>query len=253
MVFQRASSIIFLTFLFSCSPSEITLVYNNDIARGYRIITLLEHWQKEGEMIGGELLILKGGKNIFHASVGWRDKEKELPFEKNTISRIRSMTKPLLGTAVLMLVEQGKISLDDKVGKYLDEYKNGKAGEITIRELLTHTAGFEHPGYPGGFASYNNLEEVVKAIAETGPAYEPGSRFHYSDAGSSILAAVVEKVSGQSSGEYLKEKIIEPLKMNDTHYQLTEIDSSIRKRVSCVYYKEDEWAKIWDNNDPLPG
>ncbi len=245
-------SIFLLIFLFSCSPSTTTLVHINLIPQGERIIRQLKYWHTKGEMVGGELLILKGGRNVFHACVGWKDNERKDSFEKNTICRIRSMTKPVLGTAVLMLVEKGKISLDDKVSKYIDEYNEEKTKAITIRQLLTHTAGFEQPGYPEGFTSYNSLDEIIKAITETGPIYEPGTRFHYSDAGSSTLAAIITRVTGAPSELFLKKEIIDPLKMNDTYYQLAESDSVIKNRMSCVYLKDEEWREIWNNNDPPP-
>jgi CubicO group peptidase (beta-lactamase class C family) len=171
--------------------------------------------------------------------------------EKNTICRIRSMTKPFVGTALLMLMEQELLSITNKVSDYIPSFDNEKSREITIEHLLTHTGGFEQPGYPGGPEDYENLQQLVDAVGTAGPTYTPGERFSYSDGGSSTLAYLVTLLSGMPVEDFIRSHILDPLSMSDTFCNLSE-DDPRRPRVSCTYAltSTGEWFKYWDNFDP---
>ena len=103
-------------------------------------------WVAAGDVMGAEIMVVKDGAAVLHESVGWSDRERGLPLRRNSIFRIRSMTKPLLGTAVLMLMEDGELSLDDPVAQYLPSFDNDRSRSITIRQLLTHTSGLGNHG-----------------------------------------------------------------------------------------------------------
>lgn len=112
--------------------------------------------------MGAELLIIKKKKTILHKAFGWMNLENEIPMKINTIFNIRSMTKPFVGTTIFMLLEQGKLSLDDKVSKYIPSFNNPKCRDITIDHLLMHTAGFR--SRQEMTTNYTNLEEIVIRI-----------------------------------------------------------------------------------------
>ncbi len=213
--------------------------------------TAISGWVTSDELVGAEILILKSGNPILHETYGMRDREKELPVEKNTICRIRSMTKPFIGTSILILAEEGKLSLEDRVSKHLPFFDNDKCSEITIEQFLTHTGGYAQPGYPGWALQYNNLLEIAQSVAETGPTMEPGKQYSYSDGGSSTLAAIVAEVAGMPVEDFIKERIFIPLGMNDSYCLLGDDDPD-RSRVSSTYNRENsnsDWVRYWDSAD----
>jgi CubicO group peptidase (beta-lactamase class C family) len=212
--------------------------------------TPINQWIRNGEVVGAEILIIQSGDTLIHEVAGWRDRERDLLMEKNTICRVRSMTKPFVGTAILVLYEQGKLLLSDRASKYISAFDNEKCHEITIEQLLKHTAGFTQPGYPGWASDYNNLQEIVEAVAQAGPTYPPHTKYSYSDGGSSTLAAIVTEVSGMPVEDFIQTKIFVPLGMKDSFCILNENDPR-RSRISCTYSGEsNNWVKYWDNNDP---
>lgn len=218
------------------------------ISGDYR--TPIDRWVKEGRIVGAEILFIRSGEIILHEVAGWRDRERNLPMEENTICRVRSMTKPVVGTSILMLYDQGWLSLEDRVSKYLSAFDNDKCREITVEQLLKHTGGFSQPGYPGDAGDYNSLKELVEAVAEAGPEHPPGTLFSYSDAGSSTLAAVVAAVSGVPAEDFIQTHIFDPLGMTDSFCVLEE-DDVRRSRIACTYSSETgQWSKYWDNDDP---
>lgn len=182
-------------------------------------------WAAAGDVMGAELLIIKDGAAVLHESVGWSDRERALPLRRNSIFRIRSMTKPLLGTAVLMLMEEGRLSLDDPVAMHLPSFDNERSRSITIRQLLTHTSGLgnhgeEDIGLPSRGDEYETLRELVDDIGELGPAQAPGE-FHYSDSGSATLGALVAEISRMPVERFIQRRILDPLGMADTHTRFT--------------------------------
>jgi CubicO group peptidase (beta-lactamase class C family) len=240
----------YFTFLSFCSTNNTLSSQDNNSPALDEYITPIKQWVDSGEIVGAEILILQSGDTLVHEVAGWRDRERKLPVEKNTICRVRSMTKPFVGTSILMLMEQEKLSLDDKASKYLSEFDTEECRDITIEQLLKHTAGFTQPGYPGWAADYDNLMEIVQALSDVGPTYTPGTRFSYSDGGTSTLAAIVTVVSGIPVEEFIQTRIFDLLGMEDSFCVLNE-DDIRRPRISCTYNgSTGNWSKYWDNNNP---
>ncbi len=205
------------------------------------------------ELVGGELLIMSSDDTLIHHTVGWMNREENIPFKKNTICRIRSMTKPIVGTCILMLAEEGKIAIDEPVSTYLPSFDNSLSGEITIRQLLTHTSGIENLGYEGYVQSsrdFKNLKEYVDSVGQLGPVYQPGSKYRYSDPGSSTLAHLVAKVTGMPVEDFIRQRIIEPLGMSHTLCNLPD-DYPERNKISCTYRLTDgAFERYWSNSQP---
>jgi len=210
----------------------------------------IDEWRKEGKMVGAEALIIKDRDILFHRAYGWADREDEIPMTRNTVFRIRSMTKPVVGTSILMLYQRGRLDLKDRVSKYIAAFDNEKSDSITIYQLLTHTGGFTQPGFPeGSVYDYSSLKEAVRDLGEHGPEHEPGEKFIYSDAGSSTLALLVEKVSGIPCEEFIEKNIFKPLAM-DNSYCLAPANDTLRKGFSSTYqWSGDHFEKYWDNSD----
>ena len=127
-----------------------------------RLADEVEGYVKDGTIVGGELLVIKNRRTILHEAYGERDREEKLPMERGTIFNIRSMTKPLTGVAVQMLVDEGKLRLDDPVGRYLPGFDNDKSKAITIQQLLEHRSGLPLTNLIGPY-QYPDLQTQVKA------------------------------------------------------------------------------------------
>ncbi|MDH5823815.1 serine hydrolase [Luteimonas sp. RD2P54] len=194
---------------------------------------------------GGVTLLARGGRIVDWRGYGHRDLERTAPMPRDAIFRIYSMTKTVASAAVLMLVEEGRIGLDDPVSRHLPELgeprvvSGGDAdapqlrrarGAITIRMLLTHTAGFA-AGLAGDAAAVELLERAephaaadlagfVARLARAPLAADPGTRFGYDGAATEVLARVVEVAAGQPFDEFLQARILAPLQMEDTGFQV---------------------------------
>ena len=183
---------------------------------------------------GAVLLVARRGVIVLHEAVGWRHEAYRLPMERDTLFRMASNTKPVIGTAVLILHEAGKLSLDDRAADHLDSFDNDRSRDITVRQLLNHSSGLRigpifHPFAEGETPTL--LGAVAKFGAE-GPAVEPGISYSYSNAGYNTVGAIIEVASGMPLEDFLRTRIYEPLGMVDT---LNHEDESKLSRMATVY------------------
>ena len=193
--------------------------------------------------LGGVTLVARHGRIVDWQAYGHRDLARTQPMRRDDIFRVYSMTKPIASVAVLMLMEEGKLGLDDTASKYLPEFAGirvvdggtvdaprwrAPARAVTIRHLLTHTAGFA-AGLPGdelagALAERNDphtasdLEGFVAIAVRNGLAADPGARFGYEAANTESLARIVEVASGQDFASFLQARVFAPLRMHDTGY-----------------------------------
>ncbi|KOV61993.1 serine hydrolase domain-containing protein [Streptomyces sp. MMG1121] len=203
----------------------------------------------EGRLPGCLLSVARGGRVAHLTTYGRRDVAAGLPVEPDTLWRIYSMTKPVTAVAVLLLVEEGRMGLDDPLHRHLPEfadplvYEGGSdagvrtrpaAGPILLRHLLTHTAGFtfgfyhRHPVdalYRAAGLEYSvppgaDLAETVEVYAQMPLQFEPGTQWNYSVA-SNVLGRVVEVVSGRPLDVFFAERILDPLGMTDTGFHIS--------------------------------
>jgi CubicO group peptidase (beta-lactamase class C family) len=184
----------------------------------------MQAWVEAGRLVGGELLIVRRGRTVLHEARGWADREVAHPWTGGAICDIRSMTKPLLGTAALMLVHEERLALDAPVAGILPSFDTPASRAITIDQLLTHTAGFPQPGFPRPLRTYDCLREVADDLGRTGPPHPSGEQFRYSDAGSTVLGAVVEAVEGRPLDLVIRDRVLAPLGMADTGMELAADD-----------------------------
>ena len=211
-------------------------------------------WAANGDPVGAEILIIQHGTTVFHEAYGWSDRDEKRPLKRNSIYRIRSMTKPVTGTAVMMLVEDGKIALDDPVSRFLPSFDNMRSQSVTVRQLLTHTSGLgnhgrEDIGLKQDDHDYAGLRQLVDEIGAIGPRNSPGS-YHYSDSGSATLGAIVEQVSGMPVERFIEQRILSPLGMDDTYTAYEPgVDWSDRVNSTYVMRQEScEFDRYWDRS-----
>ena len=227
-----------------------------------RVTQALQAYVDQGRIAGAVVQIQQDGRTVYAKAVGWRDKEARDPMRQDSIFRIASQTKALTSIAVMMLMEEGKLVLSDPIGKYLPEWSKttvavAKADggydvvpakrAITIRDLLTHTAGISYGTGPaakawrdaGIFGWYfadraEPVSNVVARMASLPMAEQPGEKFVYGY-NTDILGVLVEKLSGKTLDAFLTERLIQPLKMQDTAFYLPEQKAG---RLATVYAAE---------------
>ncbi|GGD46129.1 serine hydrolase domain-containing protein [Pseudoxanthomonas indica] len=195
--------------------------------------------------LGAVSLIARDGRIVDVHVSGHRDLARKVPMRRDSIFRIYSMTKPLTSVAVLQLMEQGKLGLDDPVSRHLPEFSGlqiftgGTADApqlapaqraLTIRQLLTHTGGFATGGQgheePTRLLERANLHDspdlasFSRSLAKLPLATEPGTRFKYDGTGIEVLTRLVEVVSGEAFDAYLHKHVLAPLKMRDTGFEV---------------------------------
>lgn len=205
---------------------------------------------QKGTIVGGELLIIKNRKTVLHEVFGDRDREEKKPMERNTIFNIRSMTKPLTGVAIQMLIDEGKVKLDDTAAKYLPGFDNDKTRAITIKQLLEHRSGLPLTGITISINQFPDLQKQAEQIGKNGPLSKPDEKFWYSDAGCDTIAAIVEKVSGKPIDVFIHERILQPLGMTDSYYP-GKNDDVRKQRIASLYIgKPGNWNRFWKAGGP---
>jgi len=208
--------------------------------RLHRIHEAIQRHIDAGEISGAVTLVARRGHIVHFEAHGLMDLESKRPMEKDAIFHLASMTKPITGAAVLMMMEEGKLRLSDPVSKFLPEFKNpkvavphGKPGEfytipadreLTIRDLLTHTNGLMTGGLgskagPPRPAEGDTLTTYIPRLATVPLDFQPGTQWAYSGyAAPDTLSRIVEIVSGQPYDEFLRTRVFEPLGMHDTFF-----------------------------------
>jgi|KBSMisStandDraft_5_1062788.scaffolds.fasta_scaffold02863_6 CubicO group peptidase (beta-lactamase class C family) len=204
----------------------------------------------DGKLAGVTTLVARHGKVVYLDAYGVQDLTTKKPVASNTIFRIASMTKPIVGVAMMMLWEQGKWTLDDPVAKHIPEFAGLKVatpnGEVpqtapmTMRQLMSHSAGFD---VNAGYAKLNlpsrrqPLQGFIDSLAKLPLAAQPGTDWRYGPS-VDIQGYLVEKMSGQPLDVFLRAKIFEPLGMNDTGFW---VDKSKVDRVTNIFtYSPDK-------------
>jgi CubicO group peptidase (beta-lactamase class C family) len=220
-----------------------------------RIEELINRKIAEKRIPGANIFVARRGQVVMDKSFGMNDIEAKKALKNNDIFRIMSMSKALTSTAVMMLYEEGRFNLDDPISKYIPAFKNAQIldtvytdttykshpakNEITIRHLLTHTAGipYENPLHtkakiPFFFSVKNEkIAETIPRLAALPRLHEPGEKFTYG-LNTDVLGYFVEVVSGMPFDQFLKKKIFEPLGMSDTGFY---VEESKKDRLVKVY------------------
>ena len=186
---------------------------------------------------GAVTLVAYRGDTVEFDAVGMADAEAGHPMQKDTIFQIMSMTKPVTAIGIMMLAEEGRLALRDPVERYLPEFKDARVATtvgpdarrlgmpehpITIRDLMTHTAGIQDPA-PAAIHDYpqlmnTSLTEVVKQLARQPLLFQPGTQWSYSSPGIEILGRIIEVCSGEKYEEFISNRILRPLGMKDSFF-----------------------------------
>lgn len=191
--------------------------------------------------IAGSVTLVEDKEKILHLETnGYSDLEKKTSMPADAIFWIASMTKPVTGTAVMMMQEAGKLSVEDPVSKYLPEFKDlkdaeGKPVTITIKQCLTHSSGLDEVRGPEA-AGVVTLKDLMPKIVAKPVKFAPGSKWEYCQTGINTAARVVEVVSGEDFPSFLEKHLFRPLGMKDTTFYPTEAQAA---RIAPSYRRTD--------------
>lgn len=190
----------------------------------------------EKRIVGAVVLVLRDGKPVYRRAAGLADRERDVAMREDTVFRLASLTKPIVTAAALRLVEQGKLSLDDPVTRFLPSFRpalpNGDVPTITLRQLLTHTAGLAYGFMQPPDGAYHQagvsdgldqpgltMADELARITRAGLAYRPGERWAYSVA-MDVLGAVLEAVEGRDLAAIVTEHVTGPLRLGSMGFDL---------------------------------
>ncbi len=248
-----------------------------DPARLSRIDAVMQEYVDQEKLAGSVVYVARNGEVAYHKSFGWRDREAQAPMQNDAIFRIASQSKALTSVAIMILQEQGKLLINDPLAKYLPEFaettvavQDGEGSfyvvpakrQITLRDLLTHTAGIDYGMGPGAeawkaagiqgwyFADRDEpVRETIRRMAALPNAMQPGEAFVYGY-NTDILGVVVEVVSGETLNDFITNNILKPLNMNDTYFYLPE---EKKDRIAKVYSSFDGKSVAAPNPGELIG
>ncbi len=219
-----------------------------------RIPKRMQELVDNGTLAGAVTLVQRHGALASLEAVGFADKEAHKPMRPDTIFQVMSMTKPFVGTSIMMLADEGKLSLADPVEKHLPEFRGQLVVEskhddgsftvrkprrpITIHDCMTHTSGMSYLP-PAGIRELNTtmdrtLADAVLLYSQMPLEFEPGSKWQYSNLGIAILGRIIEVRSGMPFEKFLETRIFQPLGMKDSHIFLP---AEKHARLAAIYKK----------------
>lgn len=199
----------------------------------------------KNEIAGAVTVVLTPQKIIHLENTGYADVDAKRPMTPDTLFWIASMTKPITGTAVMMLQDEGKLNIADPVAKYIPEFADlktpsGRPANLTITQILTHTSGLGEASGPAA-RDAKTLAELVPAWVGAKMQYEPGERWKYTQSGINVAGRIVEVVSGMTFDAFLQKRLFDPLGMKDTTFYPT---AAQRARQVTAYSKNKDTGAL---------
>ncbi len=217
-----------------------------------RTIKRIESYLDKMESLGfsGSILVGLPDGNVLSSGYGYRDINRKIKNTPTTIFDIGSVTKQFTAAAILKLEMQGKLSTGDTITKYFKNVPKGKS-TITIHDLLRHRSGL--PSVVGGDYDAITASAFIDSVFNAPLQFETGTKFSYSNIGFSLLALIIERVSGQAYEEYLYENLWKPAHMEQTGYSRPKFDTAL---IATGYHRDDRvWGKpiekAWNGNAPF--
>ncbi|MES0172606.1 serine hydrolase domain-containing protein [Mesorhizobium sp. M0006] len=200
----------------------------------------------DNRIVGAVVLASLDGEPLYHRAAGWADRERKVPMRNDTIFHLSSVSKPIVTAAVMTLVEEGRIELDDPISRYLADFRprlpDGAAPALTIRQLLTHSSGLSYRFLAPSDSDYHRLNvsdgldqpglgmvENLRRLSQASLIFVPGEGWCYS-LGIDVLGAMIETVTGMSLAEAVRARVTGPLGMVDTDFRVTD-----RMRLATPY------------------
>lgn len=196
----------------------------NSLADNYsdKLAELMAKYDKS-ELFSGVVLLAKDGNILYEKSFGYADWNKQIPNNNQTLFFIASITKTFTREIIIQLEKEGKLSFSDPLSKYVSIYPDEIGNKITIQMLLDMKAGLgdylRNPAYRQNAKNFRTINDYLDLIKNEPLLFEPGTSTEYSNSGYAVLGGVIEKASGKSYAENLKERFFEPLGMKNSYYR----------------------------------
>ncbi|WP_152538570.1 serine hydrolase domain-containing protein [Aquimarina macrocephali] len=237
--------IVLVSLLLSCKqePTVTQVVSNTTVTNKEKLSDYLNELEKSG--FSGSVLVAQKGKILLEKGYGYSNRENKIKSTSETVFDIGSITKQFTGAAILRLEMQGKLSVEDKLSKYISNIPVDKK-DITLHQLLTHSSGFQS-GIGDDYERISTQEFIEEAFKRK-LLFEPGTKFTYSNVGYSFLGIIIEKVSGMSYEEYLMKHLWKPSGMDQTGYKKPSF-----KDIAVGYRKNKHWGKPTDKKWDVDG
>ncbi|MCV9385143.1 serine hydrolase domain-containing protein [Reichenbachiella ulvae] len=248
----------------ACQPQTETKENNENLVIDQvaknRIDSTLQSFVSEGMVVGASALIFEKGKEAYFNAYGYADREAKIPMDRNTIVTIFSMTKPLTGTALMSLWEEGAFQLEEPLSKYAPEFSDMQVATelldsgkwklepttrpISIADITRHSAGFstrsdlglDQANTAADLYNLNNtLKDMAQDLSQLPLGFQPGTRWEYGIS-VDVQAYLIEQLSGRPFDEYMQETVLDPLGMSETSFFVPE---DRRQRMAALYFKTD--------------
>ncbi len=240
---SRALPFVLLSFVAACGGAQ-SAPPPDPLAQ--RIDAVIDRAIADERVVGAVVMVARGGEVVYRRAAGLADRESARPMREDSIVLFSSVTKPIVSAAALALVDAGKLGLDDPVTRWLPDFRpklaDGREPVITVRHLITHTAGLSYPFFekedgPYHVAKVSNgfdqpglsFEENARRLASVPLLYEPGTGWSYSLA-TDVLGEIVGRAGGGTLPEVVKRTVTEPLGMRDTGFAVDD-----RQRLATPY------------------
>jgi CubicO group peptidase (beta-lactamase class C family) len=224
---------IFLLFLMSMADVASAARFNH--GRLDAAVRQIDEEIASGRVGAAALLVARGGVVVIERGFGRISASPDSPpCRADSVFIVASITKPVTATAVMKLVEQGRVRLDERVRKYLPEFRGGERGQVTIRHLLTHTSGLPDmlPENTALRLRQAPLREFVAGAVKVPLLFTPGTRVSYQSMGILLAAEIAGRVSGRTLDDYLRQQVFDPLEMNRTSMNLGR--NRLEETVQCI-------------------
>lgn len=213
-VFAVTMACIALTCAQTPQPRPVTKMSDKEFA--VQLESLIDKAEVE-DSFSGAVLVAKDGQAIFEKAVGFANKETKQRNKTDTAFNLGSINKSFTSVAIAQLVQQGKLGYTDTIAKHLPDYPNKPVAEkVTIHQLLTHTSGLGDYLNSDSVAQIKTLRELLPLFVSQPLSFEPGQKVQYSNSGYVVLGLIIERLSGRSYYDYVKENIFKPAGMTRT-------------------------------------
>ncbi len=245
--------IIFVSFLI-IFITPFLLDYN-DLAKSEDIYSMIENLEAKTSILlkkynipGASIAIIENGELRWLGTFGYADIEEKIDIDEDTVYQVASISKSITALGIMKLVEDGLINLDDPVEKYITRWQIPEStfnkNEVTIRRLLSHTAGLSRGGGYPGYEPYNELPSLEESLSGIGGGsqpveliYEPGTKYFYSGGGYNLLQLLIEEVTGKDFVTYMEDTVLTTLGMENSSFSWKEV---FQNRTAKAYNKNLE-------------
>lgn len=255
ILMQFASAVLFVASTWTAHAQEAKIAQDPPLKiseAGLRMLSdEVAGYAQRDLTVGAELIVIQADKVLLHKSYGFSDRDSKTNWKNDTVCNIRSMTKAFTSAAAQILIDRGKLKIDAPVADYLPSFDTDATRAITVRHVLSHRSGLPLTTLQSP-KQFSSLAEQVSASAQAELLFEPGTKFWYSDAGTDVVAAIVETVAGESIDQFVTREILQPLGMEHSFYGFDSSHPQFSEIATMYLGGPKNWSPFWKPaNEPF--